>query len=355
MKRSILSIGISLAVLAAANTAAFAAPAQDLQHAIDLYNAQHYVQARDLLEQLDTATLTDAQRAIRTDYLGRAQMAAVRQTSSMYHQPLRNPTRQPDRHAYRPVPSFQSTHTLISYPPNWPEIARRHERYGFLTTAEDQPTRLTRQKFDRTVHQFALPPGGTFADAIDRIRNASSLNIVVNWPALEQSGITGDVPVTMPRLTDVTWHKVIDLVLRQVSAATGGVAQLDWEIDRGVLTISTQQDLGTHLTLQVYDVGDLLLPPLVVSPAGQFGTNLGSTATGSSATTGGGTGGVVGNVTGAANGSAPHTVSRRACLVFATRLQKNIIARASQYNGRYPFSVLTDDDRQRPCLKLYGP
>jgi len=303
--------GVCLAVLAATCTRALAAADQDLQRAIELYNARDYMRACHVLQNLDPAGLTDQQRAARTDYLARswqavkspvmaphdptnaeaALMAANRDRASEDSQP--QAWRAAAGKSTVPTPSF------VRYPDNRAQAARRREPYGTLERREDQATRDQRQRLGRVAPQIEPAEAAvTFGDAIERIRLGSGLNIVVNWPAVQQSGITRDQEVWWPRLTNVTWRKMLELVLQQASARLGGVAQLDWAIDGGVLTISTRDDLNANVATRVYDVGDLVIPPLVV-PQGT-----GSGLAGQGGSTGVGVSGVGGTGVGAFGASS---------------------------------------------------
>lgn len=149
---------------------------------------------------------------------------------------------------------------IVVYPSNWAEIVRRANRYEAAQRTEDEPTRLTRQKFSAIVANISLPAGTTFQDALDRFGDASDLNLYVDWPSLEQVGISRDLEVTLPTLRNITWRKVLNLLLAQAGASLAGAAQIDWAIDAGVLTISTRTELDTHVSLRVYDIGDFLVP-----------------------------------------------------------------------------------------------
>lgn len=306
--------GACLAVLVMTSATARGAGAEDLQQAIHSYNAGDYAHASDLLQNLDTAGLNDQQKAAHTDYLSRARQGVNMQLTPG-HAPAnavaaghgggfarRQPVyRQPDISPVQAETSTYSGETFVRYPANWAEICRRQERYGALQRMEDRPTREARQKFAAIVREISFEPAVPFADAIDRIRRDSGLNLVVNWPALQQSGVTRDQEVALPPLTNIPWRKVTELLLQQVNAGLGGVAQLDWAIDGGILMISTRDDLDTHLSVRVYDVGDLLVPRLVVQNTGSLSLG-GGTAGGMG---GAATGGVSGGTTGGGFGSIP--------------------------------------------------
>jgi general secretion pathway protein D len=193
-------------------------------------------------------------------------------------------------------------HVFVRYPENWPEITKRQERYGAFQRMEDEASRAARRKLDEVVPEIAFE-AVTLADAIERIRHDSELNIVVNWAALQQYAVSRDQEVNLPKLFNISWRKVLELLLQQVSVSLGGVTQLDWVIEGGVLTISTRDDLSINLTTRVYDVGDLLMPPQVVQNTGNL--SLGGTTGG---TTGGATGGgISGGTTGGFGGGGATT------------------------------------------------
>lgn len=289
MRQCILLSAVCTAMLVAICTVAFGAAGEDLQRAIDLYNARDYSQARNLLQGIDPSALTDQQRAIRTDYLARAQQADTQAAPPEYTVSVGR------------ARSAAASPPIISYPSNWAQIVQRAQRYGSLQRMEDEPTRLTRQKFAQIAPEIHIDPGTTFNDAIEHIATDSGLNVYVNWPTVEMAGVSRGQEVTLPPLRNVTWRKVLELLLQQVSASLGGVTRLDWAIDAGVLTISTRDELNSQLTLRVYDIGDLLLPRQT-APRG-FGSQLGTGTVGAGTGTGGAAGGgASGGSTGGASG-----------------------------------------------------
>ncbi len=183
---------------------------------------------------------------------------------------------------------------VVAYPPNWAQVSRRAERYGAMQRMEDEPTRQARERMAMLVPEIGFEAGTTFAEALERIRQGSGLNIVVIWPALESFGITPEQEVSMPTLRNVSWRKVLSLVLGQVDAATGGIARLTWAVDGGVVTVSSLQEQSRHISVRVYDVGDLLVPRQTVPRGTGFMLGIGNTGnTGGTAggTTAGGAGG----------------------------------------------------------------
>ena len=80
-------------------------------------------------------------------------------------------------------------------------------------------------------------------DVIDFLRDVSGANIFVNWRALENVGIDRTTPVSV-RLRDVKFSKALQMILDDVG---GGNVKLDYIVDDGVITISTDEDLAPKL------------------------------------------------------------------------------------------------------------
>jgi hypothetical protein len=98
--------------------------------------------------------------------------------------------------------------------------------------------------------------GVTFQDAIEFIRDVTGANIFVNWRAIETAGIDRNSPVNM-KLRNVKLSRVLSLVLTEASS---NKSTLNWQLDDGVIMISTVEDLGRRTIIRVYDIRDLLDP-----------------------------------------------------------------------------------------------
>ncbi len=99
----------------------------------------------------------------------------------------------------------------------------------------------------------------SFEDAIDFFRDVTGANIYVNWRALQAAGINRDAQVNM-KVRNVSLRKVLSLLLSEVSTNNAG---LSYQLDDGVIMISTVEDLGKRTFIRVYDVRDLLDPKQV--------------------------------------------------------------------------------------------
>ncbi|MEE8384711.1 MAG: STN domain-containing protein, partial [Dehalococcoidia bacterium] len=143
-------------------------------------------------------------------------------------------------------------HKDIMYPKNWPEISAK--RKGAAEELEPEANRAARQKLSKRTPEFRFD-AARLEEVIDSLRDLTGLNIEPNWDALEMAAIERDVEVTL-RLRDVTFEKVLDLILSQVGA---GETELAYEIDDGIIQISTKEDLSRLTVNRVYNVGDLLI------------------------------------------------------------------------------------------------
>jgi beta-lactamase regulating signal transducer with metallopeptidase domain/type II secretory pathway component GspD/PulD (secretin) len=96
-----------------------------------------------------------------------------------------------------------------------------------------------------------------FADCIDFLRDVTNVNIFVNWKALEASGVDR-ATVVSARLRDVKFSKALKMILKDVGGAD---VKLGYEVDDGVITISTEEDLAKNVVTRVYDIRDLIIDP----------------------------------------------------------------------------------------------
>lgn len=91
-------------------------------------------------------------------------------------------------------------------------------------------------------------------DAVDYLRDKAELNIIVDWPRLEQIGITPEAKV-QARLRNVPVSKCLDVLCAQ--QITAGRDHAAWVFDRGVVTITTRSSLS-HAVTKVYDLADIV-------------------------------------------------------------------------------------------------
>src|ERR1700722_19762269 len=101
---------------------------------------------------------------------------------------------------------------------------------------------LLKRALDRPLPEVRFS-GSSLSDCIDFLANATSVNIAVDWKALEAAKVTKDMPITLRLSTSVRLAKVLTLILDQ--AAGAGV--LTFYVDDGVLQITSQEQADKEL------------------------------------------------------------------------------------------------------------
>jgi hypothetical protein len=119
--------------------------------------------------------------------------------------------------------------------------------------ARDKQNRPARAQLERMIPEVPFD-GVAFTDVIDFLRDVTTANIFVNWRALEAAGFERSTPVTT-NLRSVKFSKALQIIL---DAAGGGKGKLGYEIDDGVITVSTVEDLGLNVHTRAYDVRELV-------------------------------------------------------------------------------------------------
>jgi len=96
--------------------------------------------------------------------------------------------------------------------------------------------------------------GVALKDCIDFLRDVTGANIQVNWKVLEASGISQDTQINM-HLRDVTLRKALTLLLSEA----GGNTPLSFELDEGVIEITTTEIADKQVYTRIYPVEDLIV------------------------------------------------------------------------------------------------
>ena len=121
---------------------------------------------------------------------------------------------------------------------------------------QERPARLSEEQIRTGLHQvidfkFSDRP---LSEAFDRLRGETKLQILVNWKALEAEGVSRGDPVSL-QVRRIHASTALDLLL-QVAAPEG--PRLGWEIDNGVVHVTTAADLSKNVMIRVYDIRDFL-------------------------------------------------------------------------------------------------
>ena len=125
-----------------------------------------------------------------------------------------------------------------------------------------QKNRAVQAQLDRALPEVTFD-GVALSDVLDFLRDITNANLFVNWRALEGAGIDRNATVSA-RMKNVKFGKALQIILDGVGGKKG---KLGFEVDEGVITISTTEDLGLNYHTRAYDVRDLLQ----AKPAGAGG------------------------------------------------------------------------------------
>ncbi|MCC6422766.1 MAG: hypothetical protein IT447_04755 [Phycisphaerales bacterium] len=122
--------------------------------------------------------------------------------------------------------------------------------------------------------RFEQTPMG---EVYDFLRDVAGINLHVNWRALEEAGVSRDMPVNI-HLNGVSVRKVLDLIL----AESGSADRLTWYVDDGVVEVTTREVADRRTMMRVYPIDDLIMeildfvgPALDLSSATQGGSRSG--------------------------------------------------------------------------------
>ncbi|QNN24212.1 hypothetical protein HED60_18695 [Planctomycetales bacterium ZRK34] len=142
---------------------------------------------------------------------------------------------------------------LIQYPPDWPQLtATRLQALG-EAGADSEVNRRIMEKLKQPIP--VTFDGNRLENVIEYLRNVTGVDFFVNWRALEGAGIEPGTTVTL-QLASVPGDKALQLILDQVG---GDLVPLGYTVDDGVVTISTQENLGKNTVFQTYDIRDLVV------------------------------------------------------------------------------------------------
>ncbi|WP_161603405.1 hypothetical protein [Blastopirellula marina] len=157
----------------------------------------------------------------------------------------------------------------------WEDITRRRKKYSSvdLATTGDAEKKIFEQLNEQTKIAFIDTP---LVEVVEYLKTLHGIEIQLNNRALEDVGLSPDVPVTR-NLEGISLRSALRLLLKEL--------ELTYVVANEVLEITTPEDAESELVTKVYPVADLVMP----IPSG--GSGFGSGAQGGSSGNFGGGGG----------------------------------------------------------------
>ncbi|NLF33036.1 MAG: hypothetical protein GX591_19395 [Planctomycetes bacterium] len=89
-------------------------------------------------------------------------------------------------------------------------------------------------------------------------REQTGLNVIVAWKALEAIGVTDQTPVTLRIDRPIPVAQALDLFVQSLAPTAPPTAQVFWDVEGNILTITSGEALNRELITQAFDVSDLL-------------------------------------------------------------------------------------------------
>jgi type II secretory pathway component GspD/PulD (secretin) len=174
---------------------------------------------------------------------------------------------------------------LITYPRNWQDIVAKRKP-SIISDLSPADTAVTKE-LETPVDLSALTPDTPLSEAIKTIQTSVDppLKIVVHWKDLADNAyIEQDTAIGMQGMSGIPVGKALKELLNTVSG--GGVANISYAVEDGIITIATKASLPDNLVRKVYNITDLVgtpsnaQTPLNISTSGVSGGG-GSSSTGS--------------------------------------------------------------------------
>ncbi len=197
-------------------------------------------------------------------------------------------------------PGSRSTNAIMTYPEDWQDLTnrRRGSETGFSDTVENRKIRVAMEQPTGQAFIIGDPETGLgeeLQEVLDGIESLAGTMFFVDWPRLEEAGVDRETGITL-QLGNVPLYVVLDRVLDQASALSG--EDIAYDIQDGILEISTKEALQERTVLEVYNITDLLFEirdfdnaPVMGSGGGGGGGAGGGGAGGGGGIGGGGGGG----------------------------------------------------------------
>lgn len=138
---------------------------------------------------------------------------------------------------------------------NRPADAKATPAADSSLTEEEQLNLAIEKKLRIRIQKFSFDKV-SFENVLAFLREASGINITANWNALSQVGIERSTEVSV-KLQDVSLEQALKAVLGSVDEHK----QLGFDVQGGVLTISTREELASRVITRVYEIADILQSP----------------------------------------------------------------------------------------------
>jgi beta-lactamase regulating signal transducer with metallopeptidase domain len=127
-----------------------------------------------------------------------------------------------------------------------------------MSIGQDTADVAVYRQLNGVVDLSAFTPDMPFRDAIEELKNSVEppLKIIVLWRDLEETAnILYNTEINMDGVPAIRLETALKLLLMSVSS---DIADLDYIVENGIITIATKESLPSTLVTRVYDISDLV-------------------------------------------------------------------------------------------------
>ena len=136
----------------------------------------------------------------------------------------------------------------LAYGPQW-ERAKNRTAVDLGNNRPEADLKILEKLDMRITLPFDQPM--PIETVMDYISESLKINVLLDWPALEATGVTSDTPVET-KLTDISLKNYLKHVLSPYN--------LTYNVENEALTITDRSKMRGNITKRVYDVADLVTP-----------------------------------------------------------------------------------------------
>jgi type II secretory pathway component GspD/PulD (secretin)/tetratricopeptide (TPR) repeat protein len=187
-------------------------------------------------------------------------------------------------------PGPRSTNALVTYPDDWQEMSDRRIRepdYGASGYREAEANVPTWDKLRTASLPVPFQSGPTLEQAVDYFRDQTKIDFQIDWALLKEVGLEQERTSVTLNLSSMRVEAALKRVLAEVRNKDNGEAPSEpiaFDVQDGVVVITTKAGIQSRKVMVVYDVRDLLFVAPDFDNAPEFNLN-------QSIQTGGGGGG----------------------------------------------------------------
>ncbi|MBW8002039.1 MAG: hypothetical protein FVQ80_08445, partial [Planctomycetes bacterium] len=149
----------------------------------------------------------------------------------------------------------------MRHPKNWREIIARPTRRVEGVLGTDPTNMAVMEQMDEVVELLELTPETTFQEAIEILKNSVDppLSVFVNWRDLyDVAEIDQTTPINMDAISAIPLRSAMELLLDAISS---DLAEIDYIVMDGIVTIATTESLPSKMEIEVYNVTQLVSAP----------------------------------------------------------------------------------------------